>query len=337
MWMLRVPGRKVDIGLLRSASERRAAHEQALKRPRLGDEGRLARRREAAEPEEVVEVAARAHEPDGKERGQGGGECRRYRSRSTQPRSGHFDHRRPGTLKRTLPSTGTRIGVAALVGAAALSGLAVARAGPSPRQQDTDLQSQAIAGQLHFVAYLPRSYDQGTTRYPVVYLLHGLPATGTGYRGVGFVEQALDATGSPAILDRAPGLDRQQDRSGVPRPGAGQPLGHGDHDASSCTSSTRAFARSAHAAGARSSACRPEATARCISALAHLDQFAVVESWSGYFHPTDPTGTKPLDLGSPVANAQADVHRQLQASRTQLKALPTFIAFYVPPPRNPRN
>ena len=64
-------------------------------------------------------------------------------------------------------------------------------------------------------------------------------------------------------------------------------------------------------------------------ALAHLDLFAAVESWSGYFHPTDPTGTKPLDLGSAHANAQADVHRQLQASRTQLKALPTFIAFYV--------
>ena len=32
-------------------------------------------------------------------------------------------------------------------------------------------------------------------------------------------------------------------------------------------------------------------------ALAHLEQFSVVESWSGYFHPTDPAGTKALDLG----------------------------------------
>ena len=64
-------------------------------------------------------------------------------------------------------------------------------------------------------------------------------------------------------------------------------------------------------------------------ALKHLDQFSVVESWSGYFHPTDPTGTKALDLGSSVANAQADVHHQLQATRKQLKTLPTLIAFYV--------
>ena len=63
-------------------------------------------------------------------------------------------------------------------------------------------------------------------------------------------------------------------------------------------------------------------------AFDHLDEFAVVESWSGYFHPTDPTGTKPLDLGSSAQNTQADVHgccRRCAASA----AAPTFIAFYV--------
>jgi enterochelin esterase-like enzyme len=64
-------------------------------------------------------------------------------------------------------------------------------------------------------------------------------------------------------------------------------------------------------------------------ALKHLDQFGAVESWSGYFHPTDPTGTRSLDLGSTGANAAANVHRQLQASRGRLRALQTFIAFYV--------
>src|SRR5207302_3679674 len=63
--------------------------------------------------------------------------------------------------------------------------------------------------------------------------------------------------------------------------------------------------------------------------LAHLDEFSVVESWSGYFHPTDPTGTKSLDLGSARANAQANVHRQLQAKARRLASLRTFIGFYV--------
>ena len=227
-----------------------------------------------------------------------------------------------------MPSTRTRIGVAALVCAAALSGLAVARAGPSPRQQDTDLQSHAIAGQLHFVAYLPSGYDQGTTRYPVVYLLHGLPASGTGYRGVGFVEQALDATGSPAILIAPQGsTDSKTDPEYLDQ-------GPGNRWDTAITSEL------VHVVDTRFRTIRSRSGRALVGvsaggygamhlALAHLDQFAAVESWSGYFHPTDPTGTKALDLGSAHANAQADVHRQLQASRTQLKALPTFIAFYV--------
>ena len=38
-------------------------------------------------------------------------------------------------------------------------------------------------------------------------------------------------------------------------------------------------------------------------ALHHLAAFSVVESWSGYFHPTDPAGQHALDLGSSRANA----------------------------------
>jgi enterochelin esterase-like enzyme len=220
-----------------------------------------------------------------------------------------------------------RVLIAVLLGAAALAGLALGDAAPS-RQQDTDLQSQAIAGPLHYVAYLPSGYDQGTTRYPVVYLLHGLPATGTGYRGVGYVERALDQTGSSSILVAPQGAtDSDTDPEYLDR-GPGNRWG---------TAITSELVR---AVDARFRTIRSRSGRALIGvsaggygamhlALKHLDQFSVVESWSGYFHPTDPTGTKPLDLGSPSANAHADVHRQLQASRTRLKTLPTFIAFYV--------
>jgi enterochelin esterase-like enzyme len=63
--------------------------------------------------------------------------------------------------------------------------------------------------------------------------------------------------------------------------------------------------------------------------LHHLARFSVIESWSGYFHPTDPSGTKGLDLGSAAANAAADVHRQLAVERGTLRSLKPFIAFYV--------
>jgi enterochelin esterase-like enzyme len=55
----------------------------------------------------------------------------------------------------------------------------------------------------------------------------------------------------------------------------------------------------------------------------------VVESWSGYFHPTDPTGRTALSLGSPDRDAQADVHHQIQAEKLRLHSERMFIAFYV--------
>jgi len=64
-------------------------------------------------------------------------------------------------------------------------------------------------------------------------------------------------------------------------------------------------------------------------AVHHLDDFAAVESWSGYFHPTNPAGTQPLDLGSSARNARANVHRFVSALRADERRRPTFFAFYV--------
>ncbi len=227
-----------------------------------------------------------------------------------------------------MPSTHLRTGAAVLTIAAGLSSLAFTRAAPLPREQDAELQSHAIAGSLHYVAYLPNGYDGATTRYPVVYLLHGLPANASGYRGVGFVEQALDATGSAAILVAPQGsTDSKTDPEYLD-------AGPGNRWDTAITSElVQAVDTRFRTIASRSARALVGISAGGYGAmhlaLKHLDQFAVVESWSGYFHPTDPTGTKPLDLGSSLANAQADVHRQLQASRSRLKSLGTYIAFYV--------
>src|SRR5439155_27337544 len=58
--------------------------------------------------------------------------------------------------------------------------------------------------------------------------------------------------------------------------------------------------------------------------LNHLDEFSVIESWSGYFHPTDPTGTRALDRGG-----QAVVHSLIPQLRPEVERLPSFIGFYV--------
>src|SRR5438034_337356 len=64
-------------------------------------------------------------------------------------------------------------------------------------------------------------------------------------------------------------------------------------------------------------------------ALHHLEAFSVVESWSGYFHPTDPAGRSALDLGSPSANAKASAHAFVGKLRRGMARKSTFFAFYV--------
>ena len=64
-------------------------------------------------------------------------------------------------------------------------------------------------------------------------------------------------------------------------------------------------------------------------ALHHLPDFSVVESWSGYGHPTNPAGTAPLRLGSAAANRRANAHTFVPQLRRAFRLRPTFFAFYV--------
>jgi enterochelin esterase-like enzyme len=61
-----------------------------------------------------------------------------------------------------------------------------------------------------------------------------------------------------------------------------------------------------------------------ILGLHHLAAFSVIESWSGYFHPTDPTGTVSLPR-EPAASAA----NLVGGLRSEEQRLPTFLAFYV--------
>src|SRR5437588_292021 len=55
-----------------------------------------------------------------------------------------------------------------------------------------------------------------------------------------------------------------------------------------------------------------------------LVSFSVIESWSGYFHPTDPSGTVALPRG-PAASA----HRFVRLVKTDEDHRATLLAFYV--------
>jgi enterochelin esterase-like enzyme len=215
-----------------------------------------------------------------------------------------------------------RAGLAVLAGTLAAAG-AVALAAPADREQDLAFHSHALDGTLHYEVYLPSGYATSGKRYPVVYFLHGLPSSGTAYQAAGFVESALDATGDEAILVAPQGA-----RWNEPDP---EYVDHGPGDRWETAIATDLV----HTVDSRfrTIAARDGRALIGLSAggfgamhiaLAHLSEFSVVESWSGYFHPTDPTGTKALQLG-----AKNDVHRQLLATKATLRRLHTFVSFYV--------
>ena len=62
--------------------------------------------------------------------------------------------------------------------------------------------------------------------------------------------------------------------------------------------------------------------------LRTLEDFGAVESWSGYFVATDPSGYHVLNLGSPRANAAARVPRG-PGLRKEASTWPSLIAFYI--------
>jgi enterochelin esterase-like enzyme len=191
------------------------------------------------------------------------------------------------------------------------------------RRQDTSFRSPALGGALHYEVYLPADYATSGERYPVVYFLHGLPSTSTAYQGVEFVETALDQVGQPAILVVPQGAGD----------GNSDPEYLGDWDTAIAGELPRVVDSRFRTIRSRQGRALVGVSAGGYGAmhlaLEHLEEFAVVESWSGYFHPTDPAGTKPLDLGSAAKNGHANVHQQVAAATGRLEQLPTFIAFYV--------
>lgn len=178
-------------------------------------------------------------------------------------------------------------------------------------------------GSLRYEIYLPDGYGTSTQRYPVIYFLHGLPANATAFRMFGWLDGAMDAQQKQAILvipQAASGANTDPEYLGRWETAIASDIPHAV-DSRYRTIASRAgraiIGLSAGGYGAMH------------LALAHLSAFSVVESWSGYFHPTDPTGDYPLDLGSEAKNDAANVHKQFAKLRSRLAELPLYIGFYI--------
>ena len=191
--------------------------------------------------------------------------------------------------------------------------------------------SKALGGTVHYSVSLPPSYySNASAHYPVIYFLHGLPAGPTAYKDIGWVVSALRKSNYEAIVIGAQGAR------------------HGDTDPEWLNwGGTREWEK----ATARELVSTVDSRYRTIASREgrvligisaggygaaligyhHPDVFSVFQSWSGYFEPTSPDGSRTLDLGSPQRNKHANLHKLAPNLRHRLgKYLnSTYFSFYI--------
>jgi enterochelin esterase-like enzyme len=183
--------------------------------------------------------------------------------------------------------------------------------------------SAALDGRMHALVFLPAGYQTGTTRYPVVYFLHGLPAVSTTYAGNKWLAAELAEVGKPAILVEPQGARDSDSDAEYLNWGPGRNWEtYVSHDLVDYIDAH--FRTIASRQGRALVGLSAGGYGAVILGVHHLDRFSAIESWSGYFHPTDPTGTVALDRGS-----DADAHAQIASLKQAETRLPTYLAFYV--------
>ena len=196
------------------------------------------------------------------------------------------------------------------------------------RLVEDSFPSRAIAGRLQFSVYLPPGYAKGTRRYPVLYFLHGLPASASAHRDIAYLGRALEAGELQAIVISPQGArDRDPDPEYLDW-GPGR-----NWETAVATELPRAVDSRYRTIAVRGGRAVLGVSAggygAAVIGLHHLDAFSVIESWSGYFHPTDPSGIHPLPRGSDLEDSFASAHTFVPQLRAEFADDPTFLGFYV--------
>jgi putative tributyrin esterase len=214
-----------------------------------------------------------------------------------------------------------RFAIALLVLAVAAATAAVAL-GRQTHEVDEGIQSIALGGTAHALVVLPDGYATSVLRYPVVYFLHGLPAGPGAYKGSTWLGDVLERVG-PAILVMPQGSRSGDTDAEYLNWGAGRNWETFIAEELP-TAIDKRFRTIRSRDGRALIGLSAGGFGATVLGLHHLGRFSVIESWSGYFHPTDPSGTKALDLG-PSTSA----HNLIGALQADEQQRPTFFAFYV--------
>jgi enterochelin esterase-like enzyme len=187
--------------------------------------------------------------------------------------------------------------------------------------------SPSLGGPLPALVYLPAGYGTTPRRYPAIYLLHGLPAGPQTYTESGFVAAVVANGSRPAIVVTPQGARSDNSDPEYLDAGAGENWPQAfARDLTRCIDVH--FLTIAKRSGRALIGFSAGGFGAMNIGLRHLDTFGAVESWSGYFEATDPSGLQILNLGSASANAAARVPRGGVLIRS-LARYPAFVGFYV--------
>ncbi|HXY84564.1 MAG TPA: alpha/beta hydrolase-fold protein [Gaiellaceae bacterium] len=216
----------------------------------------------------------------------------------------------------------------AAVAAIVVAGIGPADSRAAPSRLEREIYSPAVEGRLGLAVYLPADYATSKARFPVVYFLHGLPATPTSYQASAFIARAVEQVGGEAIVVAPQGARANDTDPEYLDWGRGR-------NWSTAISRDVVHYVDSHFRTIRNRDGRAliglsaGGYGAMIIAVNNLATYGAVESWSGYFHPTDPSGTHALDLGSAEANANASAHTYVKRLERDQARRPTLIGFYV--------
>jgi enterochelin esterase-like enzyme len=200
----------------------------------------------------------------------------------------------------------------------------------SDRVELHSFHSRALRGTDHLAVYLPRGYESDQRHYPVVYFLPGLPGRDGSYNGdrVRRLGRALQAANRKAIVVAPQGA----------RKGDSDPEWHDWGPGRNWETATAhevvhfvdgEYRTIANRRGRALVGLSAGGYGAAIIGFHRPWVFSVVESWSGYFHPTNPDGTAPLDVGGDRENRFASVHSFVRTALAVFTRHPTFLGFYV--------
>jgi enterochelin esterase-like enzyme len=204
-------------------------------------------------------------------------------------------------------------------------------AAPAKAKPATSFRSTALGGREAFSIALPPRYARSSRRYPVIYFLHGLPASAGSHRSLPIARVAATAAalGHPAIVV-APQGARAGDRDPE------------WHDWGRGRNWETAVSRELVRYVDRHWRTIPDRRARAIIGMSaggygamiiglhHPETYSVVQAWSGYFEPTTPDGSAVLELADAAADRAANAHSFVACLAAMSPAVrPRYIGFYI--------